>query len=134
MDKQRKAATYMRAAKAPRAWIYCRVAEPDAFALKMQQKKISNFAEKNQYEVVGCTSEHETGTTMDRPGLVEITNVALKGEMDILLVLSASRLGRDIWNMLEYFDWLEKHNVEVVCLNGDLSIREVRGLLQICTK
>lgn len=134
MDKQRKTATYMWAEKAPRAWIYCRVAEPDAFALRMQQKEISDFAEKNQYEVVGCISEHETGTTMDRPGLVEITNAALKGELDILLVLSASRLGRDIWNMLEYVDWLEKHNVEVICLNGDLSIREVRELLQIRTK
>lgn len=134
MDKQRKVAIYMRAARASRAWIYCRGAEPDAFALRMQQKEISDFAEKNQYVVVGCTSEHETGTTMDRPGLVEITNAALKGEMDILLVLSASRLGRNIWNMLEYVDWLEKHNVEVIYLNGALFIREVRGLLQIGAK
>ena len=123
MDKPRKAAIYMRVARAPRAWIYCRTAEPNAFALRMQQERLSVFAEKKHFDIVGCTSKHETGTTMARPGLAEITNAALRGEMDILLVLNASRLGRDIRNTLEYVDWLEKHNVEVVCLNGDFSIR-----------
>lgn len=130
MDKPIKAAIYMRVARAPRAWIYCRTAKPDAFALRMQQEALSAFAEKNLYEVVGCTSEHEAGATMTRPGLAGITNAALRGELDILLVLNAGRLGRDIWNTLEYVDWLEKHHVEVVCLNGDLSVREVRQFLQ----
>ncbi len=129
MDKQRKVAIYMRVARAPRAWIYCRTAEPNAFALRMQQEQLSAFAEKNHYDIVGCTSKNETGTTMARPGLAEITNAALRGEMDILLILNASRLGRDIWNTLEYVDWLEKHNVEVVCLNGDFSLRGVEPLL-----
>ena len=129
MDKTRTVAIYMRVARAPRAWIYCRTAEPNAFALRMQQEQLSAFAEKNHYDIVGCTSKQETGTKMARPGLAEITNAALRGEMDILLVLNASRLGRDIRNTLEYVDWLEKHNVEVVCLNGDFSIRGVGQLL-----
>lgn len=129
MDKPRRVAIYMRVARAPRAWIYCRTAEPNAFVLRMQQERLSAFAEKNHYDIVGCTSKQETGTTMARPGLAEITNVALRGEMDVLLVLNASRLGRDIRNTLEYVDWLEKHNVEVVCLNGDFSIRGVGQLL-----
>ena len=129
MDKPRKVAIYMRVARAPKAWIYCRTAEPNAFSLRMQQEQLSAFAEKNHYDIVGCTSKQETGTTMARPGLAEITNAALRGEMDILLVLNASRLGRDIRNTLEYVDWLEKHNVEVVCLNGDFSIRGVEHLL-----
>ena len=129
MDKPRKVAIYMRVARAPRAWIYCRAAEPNAFALRIQQEQLSTFAEKNHYDIVGCTSRHETGTTMARPGLAEITNAALRGEMDILLILNASRLGRDIRNTLVYVDWLEKHNVEVVCLKGDFSIRGVGQLL-----
>ena len=125
MDKPRKVAIYMRVARAPRVWIYCRTAEPNAFALRMQQEQLSAFAKKNHYDIIGCTSRQETGTTIARPGLAEITNAALRGEMDILLILNASRLGRDIRNTLEYVDWLEKHNVEVVCLNGDFSIRGV---------
>jgi len=130
MDKPRTVAIYMRVARAPRAWIYCRTAEPNAFALRMQQEQLSAFAEKNHYDIVGCTSKQETGTTMARPGLAEITNAALRGEMDILLVLNASRLGRDIWRTLEYVGWLEEHNVKVVCLNGELSNREVGRLLR----
>ena len=99
MDKPRKVAIYMRVARAPRAWIYCRTAEPNAFALRMQQEQLSAFAEKNHYDIVGCTSKQETGTIMARPGLAEITNATLRGEMDILLVLNASRLGRDIRNL-----------------------------------
>jgi len=130
MDKPRKAVIYMRFARAPRAWIYCRTAEPNAFALRMQQEELMAFAEENHYEIVGCTAKQETGTTMVRPGLAEITNAALRGEMDILLVLNASRLGRDIWRTLEYVGWLEEHNVKVVCLNGELSNREVGRLLR----
>ena len=130
MDKMRYAALYMRVARTPRAWIYCRVAAPDAFALKTQQEKLTAFAEKNHYEVVGCTSEQGTGTIMERPGLAEITNAVLRGEMDILLVLNVSILGRDIWRMAEYVDWLAGHNVEVICLDGELSIREVRRFLR----
>ena len=129
MDKTRRAAIYMRVARAPRAWIYCRTAEPNAFALKIQQEVLTAFAEKNHYDIVGCTSRHEAGTTMTRPGLAEITNAALQGKMDILLVLNASRLGRDIWNTLEYVGWLEKNKVEVVCLNGDFSVRGVGQFL-----
>ena len=130
MDKPRKVAIYMRFARAPRAWIYCRTAEPNAFALKIQQEELTAFAKDNHYEVVGCTAKQETGTTMVRPGLAEITNAALRGEMDILLVLNDTRLGRDIWRTLEYVGWLGKHNVEVVCLNGELSNQEVGRLLR----
>ena len=130
MDKTRRAAIYMRVARAPRAWIYCRTAEPNAFALKIQQEELTAFAKDNHYEVVGCTAKQETGTTMVRPGLAEITNAALRGEMDILLVLNVTRLGRDIWRTLEYVGWLGKHNVEVVCLNGELSNQEVGRLLR----
>jgi len=88
MDKPRNVAIYMRVARAPRAWIYCRTAGPDAYALRMQQEELSAFAEKNHYDIVGCTSKNEAGTTMARPGLAEITNAALRGEMDILLILN----------------------------------------------
>ena len=59
MDKPRNVAVYMRVARAPRAWIYCRVAEPDAFALRTQQEELTAFAKDNHYEVVGCTAKQE---------------------------------------------------------------------------
>ena len=64
MDKPRNVAVYMRVARAPRAWIYCRTAKPNAFALKIQQEELMAFAGDNRYEIVGCTAKQETGTTM----------------------------------------------------------------------
>lgn len=130
MDKRIRAAIYMRVARAPRAWIYCRTARPDAYALKIQQKALSDFAEKNLYEVVGCTARHESGVEMARPGLAEITNAVLRGEVDILLIHSASRLGRDPHATLEFIGWLAEHGVEIVCMNGELSALDTGRLLR----
>ncbi len=66
MDKLRYVTIHMRFARELRAWIYCRVAAPDVFALKAQQEELMAFAEKNHYRVVGCTSEQGAGTTMER--------------------------------------------------------------------
>ena len=74
MDKPRKVAIYMRFARAPRVWIYCRTAEPNAFALRTQQEELTAFAKDNHYEIVGCTAKQETGTTMVRP--VQVVNCA----------------------------------------------------------
>ena len=49
MDKPRNVAVYMRVARAPRVWIYCRVAAPDAFALRTQQEELMAFAKENHY-------------------------------------------------------------------------------------
>ena len=130
MDKRIRAAIYMRVARAPRAWIYCRTARPDAYALKIQQKALSDFAEKNRYEVVGCTARHESGVEMARPGLAEITNAVLRGEVDILLIHSASRLGRDPYATLEFIGWLAEHGVEIVCMNGEISALDAGRLLR----
>ncbi len=131
MDKRRKVAIYMRVARAPRAWIYCQTARPDAFALRVQQNALYDFAGKNRYEVVGCTARHESGVEMARPGLVEIANAVLRGGVDILLVHSASRLGRDPYATLEFIDWLVEHGVEIVCMNGELSALDTGWLLRM---
>lgn len=36
-----------------RAWIYCRVAHPDAHALAIQQASLEAYAEANGFEIVG---------------------------------------------------------------------------------
>ncbi len=130
MDKRRKVAIYMRVARAPRAWIYCRTARPDAFALRVQQNALYDFAGKNRYEVVGCTAKHESGVEMARPGLAEITNAVLRGGVDILLVHSTSRLGRAPYATLEFIGWLAEHGVEIVCMNGELSALDTGRLLR----
>jgi site-specific DNA recombinase len=78
-----------------RAAIYCRVATRDQLSLDRQEQIVSNFAKANGYEISSITKEIFKGTTMARPGIQEVLDDAKNGEMDILLILGISRLGRN---------------------------------------
>ena len=101
-----------------RAWIYCRVAHPDAHALAVQQASLEAYAEVNGFEIVGTTAEQASGLDFSRRGLAEVSNVVDAGEVDLLLVTDLSRLGRDVVKADAYLRWLEDRFVEVVCADG----------------
>lgn len=101
-----------------RAWIYCRVATPDEFALKMQQEALNAYAEKRLFEVVGTTAEQAKGLSLMRDGITEISQAAEQRLMDVLLVFGISRLGRNVLEVPEYVHWLKNHGVRVVCMKG----------------
>lgn len=99
-----------------RAWIYCRIDGPDAFALRMQQELLNSYAQSEQLDVVGTTSEQRNGLSLMRDGIAEISYAAEHKEMDVLLVHKLNRLGRNSFEVLPYVRWLENHGVRVVCL------------------
>ena len=101
-----------------RAWIYCRVAHPDAHALAVQQASLEAYAEVNGFEIVGTTAEQANGLDFSRRGLAEVSNVVDAGEVDLLLVTDLSRLGRNVVKADAYLRWLEDRFVEVVCADG----------------
>ena len=101
-----------------RAWIYCRVAYPDAFALAAQQASLEAYAEKQGFEIVGITAEQASGLDFSRRGLAEVSGAVAAGEADLLLVANLSRLGRDVASVDGYLRWLEDQFVEVVCADG----------------
>ena len=104
--------------KKQRAWIYCRVAHPDAHALAVQQASLEAYAEVNGFEIVGTTAEQASGLDFSRRGLAEVSNVVDAGEVDLLLVTDLSRLGRNVVKADAYLRWLEDRFVEVVCADG----------------
>ena len=101
-----------------RAWIYCRVAYLDAFALAAQQTDLEAYAEKQGFEVVGITVEQASGMNLSRRGLAKVSGAVAAGEVDFLLVKDLSRLGRDVTGVEAYLRWLEDQFVEVVCADG----------------
>ena len=101
-----------------RAWIYCRVAYPDAFALAAQQASLEAYAEKQGFEIVGITAEQASGLDFSRRGLAEVSGAVAAGDIDLLLVANLSRLGRDVVKTDAYLRWLEDRLVEVVCADG----------------
>ena len=82
-----------------RAWIYCRTAYPDAFALAAQQA---------------------SGMNLSRRGRAEVSGAVAAGEVDLLLVKDLFRLGRDVTGVDAYLRWLEDQFVDVVCADGSI--------------
>ena len=76
-----------------RAWIYCRVAHPDAHALAMQQSSLEAYAEANGFAVVGTTAEQASGLDFSRQGLAEVSGAVAAGDIDLLLVSKPLPLG-----------------------------------------
>jgi len=103
-----------------RAWIYCRVAHPDAHALATQQAALEAYAEQQGFEIVGTTAEQASGHDFFRRGLSEVSSAAAAGKVDVLLMANLSRLGRDIVKGDAYLRWLEDQFVEVVCADGTI--------------
>ena len=114
-----------------RAWIYCRVAYPDAFALAAQQADLEAYAEKQGFEVVGITVEQASGMNLSRRGLAEVSGAVSAGEVDLLLVENLSRLGRDVTSVDAYLRWLEDQFVEVVCADGTIPQTSTEILLTL---
>lgn len=99
-----------------RTWLYCRVAHdgPDTEGiLDMQRFRLTNYAKEHKFEIVGCSSDIGSGLTLDRPGLMDFYMAAENGRVDVLLLRSLSRLGRNHSEVIEYWHHLCNLGVSV---------------------
>ena len=99
-----------------KAYIYCRVAHDDGFSLKLQADELRHYANRAGYTIVGIAAEYGSGVTLDRPALQEVMEAVLAGKVDVVLISSLDRIGRD-WGMTkQYIDLLTEHKVKLLCL------------------
>ena len=104
-----------------KAYFYCWVAHDDSFSLEQQAAKLCRYAEQAGYTIVGVAAEHGSGLTLDRLALQELTEAVLAGKVDVVLVNSLDRLGRD-WGMTkQYIALLTEHKVKLLCLRERVS-------------
>ena len=60
--------------------------------------------------------------SLDRPALYKVTQAILDGEVDLVVVDSISRIGRD-WGMTQsYIGLLTQHKVKLLCVKEQLMI------------
>jgi len=96
-----------------RALIYCRVAHPDALALDLQKNSVYQYAESKGYNIEAVVTEERSGVTMEREGLNRIMDMARDGEIDAVVTMSISRLGRNITDLINYINTLQSVGVTV---------------------
>ena len=99
-----------------RVFIYCRVARDGTFALEHQRFLLQLYAKRAGYTIIGAADEYGSGLTLDRPGMGKVTQAVLAGEVDVVLVHSLTRIGRE-WGMTQsYIDQLTRHKVKLLCI------------------
>lgn len=108
-----------------KAWLYCRIDAPEDThgALKDQKEKLDGYARQMGFEVVGSSEDCGSGLNFERTGLKEVLNAAKAGKMDVLIVHSVSRIGRDITKTIDFIRQLNDCGVKVYSpLEGEITM------------
>ena len=92
-----------------------------SFSLERQAEELRRYAKQAGYTIIGAATEHGSGMTLDRPALQEVMETILAGKVDVVLISSLDRIGRD-WGMTkQYIDLLTEHKVKLLCLRERVS-------------
>ena len=106
-----------------RAWLYCRIDAPEDEhgRLKGQKKELMDYAEQMGFEIAGVSQDTASGLNFERNGLVEVAEAAAASKMDVLLIVNASRLGRDAKKTLDFIRGLHDWGIRVYSpLEGEI--------------
>ena len=85
-----------------RAFLYCRVAHDDSFELEHQRFLLQLYAKQAGYTIIGAADEYGSGLTLDRPAIQKVTEAVVAGRVDVVLVHSLTRIGRE-WGMTQSY-------------------------------
>ena len=125
--------------KQRRAWLYCRSATGDKVALENQMLRISAYAKREGYAIIGASQDGCSGSTLDRKGLNEAVIAVSEKKADVVLAVNISRIGRDLLKVLKFEDMLKRQGVEIVTLEDNSSdmrqtLEMLAGLFQTFIK
>lgn len=107
------------------AWIYCRLDDPQDIGgvMSIQYRQLKKFAEQKDFYAVGVSEDRSNGLTRDRPGLRAIREAVRDGDVQILLVSSVSRIGRDTEQVGQFLSFLHEHGVQAYAVKeGELTM------------
>ena len=110
------------------AWIYCRMDAPRDAArmMSLQFQQLKEFAEQKGFSVVGVSQDYGSGLTLDRPGLRAIRQAVCDGDVQILLVSSVCRIGRDMEQVRQFLSFLREHGVQAYAVKeGELTLEPI---------
>ena len=105
---------------------YCRVStrhEEQYHSLKTQISYYTNYIQRNpNWKFVAVYSDIASGTrTANRPGYQKLMRDCTKRKVDLILVKSLSRFGRDALETIRQIRRLKKMNIGVYIENGGLN-------------
>ena len=74
------------------------------------------------FTITGASQVTGSGLDFVRNGLVVVSEAATVGKMDVLIVVKASRLGRDTMKAMDFIRQMNEHGVKLYSpLEGEIS-------------
>lgn len=113
-----------------KAVIYARVSSlGDRQSTDRQIKDLTDYAVRNDYEIVSTFDEHISGAKKneDRPVLKECLKYCVEASVDCLLVSELSRLGRNVDEVLATVRFCKDGNLNVFFQKENLSLFQPDG-------
>ena len=97
-----------------KAWVYTRIDAPeDRYgSLKRQDQKLTEYASRMGWEVVGHSQDTGSCRDMNRPGLQALTDAVSQESVNILVVIGPDRLSRNAKDIIAYAEFLQSFGVE----------------------
>lgn len=115
--------------------IYCRVSstkKQQLLSLSNQISGLTRFASRHvNYRIKDIYIDYESGMYDDRDGLKRLTADAAAGLIDIVIVKSPSRLGRDTVDVLNVCEQLKGYGCDVLFQNSDTLYSDGNATLTI---
>ena len=86
---------------------------------------METYAKQNDFtNLRWYTDDGFSGANLDRPALQKVTEAVAAGRVDVVLVHSLTRIGRE-WGMTQrYIDLLTRHKVKLLCIRDRLLFDE----------
>jgi site-specific DNA recombinase len=95
-----------------RTIIYGRVStdeQMEKYGMPAQLRACHEYAQSRGLSIIHeITDDGITGMTLDRPGLTRLRDIVARGEMDVVLMLDADRLSRELGHLLMVKPEIEK--------------------------
>lgn len=107
-----------------RVWLYSRLSRDEDRELNSlinQQKILTEYAEKNGFEIVGSSADDNvSGMHFNREGIEEIYAAVEEKRIDAVIVKDLSRLGRHRTQTAMFIDYLRENNVRVLSVTENI--------------
>ena len=99
--------------------IYCRTAIADDAAIERQKKSLESHIRQNYSctDIVCYSDNGCSGMDFDRPALNRLNRDIEDGKVDMVIVQSLSRIGRDSGRTLKWVEALPEKGVSLVAMD-----------------
>ncbi|MCL2300266.1 MAG: recombinase family protein [Firmicutes bacterium] len=114
-----------------RAAIYCRLAQVDDDAMELQKKRVLQFAaELGHLNPIVYADNGASGITFDRPAFSAINADIAAGKIGAVVVLSSSRIGRNLAETLSWIGKTKRNDVALKAWDGSLDCDAALGAIR----